>query len=334
MQLYGQVEQLSFTSEALRDNRLGDPHEREVTVYLPPAYDGARTERYPSLYLLAAHGSTGAAFLNWKPWQPNTLQMLDAAIHAGEIPPVILVMPDCWTKLGGSQYLDSAMGKYETYLVQEVVPFVDDHYRTRASRDHRGVLGFSSGGYGALVQGMRNPQTFGALACHSGDIYWEFTCLPKLAELHQALQKYGGVASFLNNVNDIQPKNGPFWTTVMTLCWAMAHGTNPDSFLGFDLPIHLDSGALNRTVWQRWLRFDPLRMAEQPGYLEALRSLRLLFVDVGAADEYQLQVGARLLSQRLTAEGVQHLFEEHAGRHTSADVRFDRSVGLLARALQ
>lgn len=325
------IEQPLFESTALRGNYFNDPTRRTVTIYLPPDYYGSR-ERYATLYLLASHGNTGQSFLNWKPFSENIIQKLDHLIRVGEMPPVIAVMPDCWTMVGGSQYLDSAIGNYETYLIREIVPFIDASYRTRP--EHRGVLGHSSGGYGALVQAMRHPDVFRAAACHAGDMYWEFTCLPILSALHQNLAKFGGAVEFLQAIPQIENRNTVFWNTLMGMCWSMAHGTNPDSPLGFDLPIDEVTGALREEVWERWLQFDPYRMIDHPDAQLALRKQKALLIDAGSYDEYQLQVGARMFAQKLTALRIPHIFEEFSGGHSGSQVRYERSLTLLAGALQ
>ncbi|MBZ0308283.1 MAG: prolyl oligopeptidase family serine peptidase [Anaerolineae bacterium] len=327
------IEQPLLESTALKGNFFNDPTRRPVTVYLPPDYYGSG-ERYVSLYLLASHGNTGQAFLNWKPFSENVIQKLDRMIRSGEMPPVIVVMPDCWTTVGGSQYLDSAIGNYETYLIQEIVPFMDATYRTRASADHRGVLGHSSGGYGALMQAMTHPEVFRAAACHAGDVYWEFACLPMLASLHQNLVKYGGAAEFLRMIPQNENKNSAFWNTLMAMCWSMAHSTLTDSALGFDLPIDETTGALREDIWQRWLTFDPYRRIDRPEAQAALRQMKALLIDAGSYDEFQLQVGARLFSQKLSRLEIPHLFEEFAGSHSGSQVRYERSLTLLAGALQ
>ena len=78
--------------------------------------------------------------------------------------------PTASRALGGNQYVNSsAIGRYADYLTREIIPFVDREFRTLASRDHRGCFGKSSGGYGAIIHGMRYPQYWGAIADHSGD---------------------------------------------------------------------------------------------------------------------------------------------------------------------
>lgn len=326
---YGRIEQHRLESVALRGNRFDDPHIRPVTLYLPPGYDDTN-EPYPVVYMLPAHGKTGQAFLNWKPWESTFPEQLDGWIEAGTVAPCIVVLPDVWTRLGSSQYLNSAIGNYEDYLIQELVPFVDSKVR---GNGRRGLIGHSSGGYGAIVQAMRHPELFHAVACHAADMYWEYTCLPGIAGLHQALAKVGGAAEFLAQVESITPKGGTFWKTVMVMCWAMVHATNPDAELGFDLPIDPTTGALDESVWQRWLAFDPVRMIDDANYQAALRAMRLVYIAAGEYDEYQAQIGARLFSQKLHAAGITHIHEEQPIGHSGSDVPYEHSLGLLVQAL-
>ncbi len=329
------VEQPTITCEALRNNPLGDPVDRRIAIYLPPGYDDSPDRHYPSLYLLSSHGSTGPALLNWQPWDVSIAQQLDALIASGRMAPAIVVLPDLWTRFGSSQFINSAgIGRYEDALAGEIVPFVDVQYRTQPGPDHRGVFGRSSGGYGALVQAMHHPEIFGAVACHSGDLYWEYTCLPGLAKMGQQLAQYGGLDVFIRDIPTIRPKGGTFWELVMTVCWAAAFGSNPDAPHGFDLPIDPDTGALNAVVWARWLAHDPLRKLDDPACADALRGMRLAFIDVGSYDEYQLQVGARLLHRKLDALNIAHEYQEYPDGHRGTHYRYETSLPLLAEALR
>ena len=84
-------------------------------------------------------------------------------------------VPDCCTALGGNQYVNSsALGSYEDYLIQELVPFVDKNFRTKPSAKNRACFGKSSGGYGAMLQGMKHPDVWGAIGNLSGDAYFDF----------------------------------------------------------------------------------------------------------------------------------------------------------------
>ena len=174
----GTIVMLEHRSKVLAENPLGDPHVRRLAVWLPPQYDRRRSgpgARFPVLMDMVGFTGSGPAHLNWKPFSENLAERAARLIHDKRMGPVILVMPDCFTSLGGNQYVNStAVGRYADYLVDEVVPFVDREFRTLASRDHRGCFGKSSGGYGAIIHGMRYARHWGAIADHSGDAYFEF----------------------------------------------------------------------------------------------------------------------------------------------------------------
>src|SRR5512138_3383802 len=103
----------TITSDALRNNPLGDPFVRRVPVYLPPGYANGNT-RYPVVYVLTGFTGRGTMLLNDSAWEDNIAQRMDRLIGAGKVRPMLLVMPDCFTYLGGSQYLNSpAVGRYE-----------------------------------------------------------------------------------------------------------------------------------------------------------------------------------------------------------------------------
>ncbi len=328
------VEQPVLESTVLRDNPLSDPATRRVAVYLPPGYDEALRQRYPVVYLLSSHGHTGPSLMNWRPWDVTIQQQLDDLILNGTTGPLIVVLPDMWTRFGGSQFVNSTgMGRYEDYLIDEIIPFVDARFRTLTDRDHRGVMGRSSGGFGAITQAMHHPEVFSAFACHSGDLYWEYTCLPGISKLHQQLERYGGLDAFIRDIPVIRPKSGGFWELVMTICFAAAFGSNPHSPHGFDLPIDPQTGALDDVEWARWLVHDPVRKVEVPACAAALRRMKLAFIDAGQSDEYQLQVGARLLHHKLAAQGIPHVYEEYPDGHRGTHYRYADSLARLYEVL-
>src|SRR5829696_5015077 len=147
----GTVVAMQHESEVLRDNPLNDPRIRDLFVYVPAGYDAGDT-RYPAVYCLTGFTGRGKMLLNDNAFTPNIAERLDALISSGQIRPMIVVMPDCFTAYGGSQYINStATGNYEDYLTNEIVPFVDANFRTIDDRTSRAVMGKSSGGYGSLI---------------------------------------------------------------------------------------------------------------------------------------------------------------------------------------
>ncbi|HYM80356.1 MAG TPA: alpha/beta hydrolase-fold protein [Candidatus Limnocylindria bacterium] len=331
--MHGQVVMERFESQVLKGNPAGDPHARTVPVYLPPSYAAAKDRRYPVVYVLAGFTGRGRMLLNDNPWSPPLDERMDRLLARGACGEMILVMPDCFTRFGGSQYLDStATGRYEHHLVSELVLHVDQTYRTQADRDHRGVAGKSSGGYGALIQGMRHPEVFGAAACHSGDMMFDYCYRGGVPKFCSQVQQGGGLVAWLERFEaQIQKKDDDF-TALNILGMAAAYSPNPDtSPFGIDLPCDLETGAFRDDVWERWLEHDPLRLIER--HAAALRSLRLLFLDCGTRDEWSLHLGARRFAARLQALGIAHEHEEFDDGHRNVGYRYDVSLPKLAQAL-
>ena len=174
---------LEHTSKVLADNPLGDPYVRTLDVWLPPQYDQlrgrGRGKRFPVVYDLVGFTGGGHSHTNWRAFDENVPERAARLVHERKMGPLIVAFPDCFTSLGGNQYINSsAVGAYADYLTRELVPFVDKELRTLADRAHRGCFGKSSGGYGAMIHGMKYPDCWGAVASHSGDCYFDFVYAP------------------------------------------------------------------------------------------------------------------------------------------------------------
>ncbi len=321
----------TVTSDVLRGNALGDPFTRRVPIYLPPGYENGDT-RYPTVYVLTGFTGRGTMLLNDSAWDENVPQRMDRLIAEGLVRPMILVMPDCFTRVGGSQYLNStATGRYEDHVIQELVPFVDSKYRTIPGRNHRAVLGKSSGGYGSVILAMRHPETLGLMASHSGDMYFELCYKPDLVPTLRGLKKYGGLDSFWERFPTIHPKDHDFNSTLNIIAMAAAYSPNPQAPHGFDLPVDLETGELRDDVWARWLEWDPVYLVDK--HLDALKSLRLIYIDAGLRDEFNLQYGARIFCQRLQERGISFIHEEFDDGHMNVQYRYDVSLKAISDAL-
>lgn len=329
----GRVVRAELRSRCLRGNPLGDPATRVLPVYLPPGYDDSPA-RYPVLYALAGFTGRGAQMLNVTGWGESIEQRLARLQAEHRIGPMIVVFPDCFTRYGGSQYVDSAaVGNYEKYLIDEIVPFVDENFRTLAAPRHRGVFGKSSGGFGAFWHGMRHPDVFGALACHSGDMAFEYCYFPDFPKLLSQCERHGGLVGFRRAFEAAPRKSGEMIGAMNIFAMAACYAPNPQRRpLRFDPPFDVKTGAPDPAVWRRWLAFDPLRIASR--HRRALRRLRLLFVDCGRRDEFHLQWGARQMHARLQALGVPHVYQEFDDGHMDVSYRFDASLPLLWQAVR
>jgi enterochelin esterase-like enzyme len=353
----GQVVTVEYTSRILADNPLGDPATRSFPVWLPPGYHASGKRRYPVFFDLTGYTGSGPAHVAWKAFDENVPEQLARLTARKLMGPVIVVFPDCFTAMGGNQYINSsAIGDYADYLTRELVPFIDDEFNTTGSRDHRAVFGKSSGGYGALAHGMKYPRTWGAVACHSGDAYFDFCYRAEwpvaLTELTRhrksprrngpydlaAQQRHltpgiddGRVRRFLDHIYAKPRPSSTEIMTLMLLCMAATYDPDPDAPNGFLLPFDLESGELIPARWRRWLAHDPVHMVRR--HARNLSSLRGLFIDCGWMDQYHIHFGARQLSRALTQAGIVHRYEEFPDSHSGIDYRMDTSLPFLYRAL-
>ncbi len=330
----GRVETLTISSAALRDNLLGDPHQRTVAVYLPEHYD-AGEERYPLLVGLAGFTGSGLKLLGWQGFGESLPQRIDRLVERGAMGPVILALPDCYTSLGGNQYIDSsALGRWEEFLLEEMLPAVETRFRTLGEPSARAVFGKSSGGYGALIQAMRHGDRWGAVACHSGDINFDLCYRPEMAKALDALARYDGeIGRFVEHLRSANKIGGEEMYALMLLAMSATYDPDPDAPYGVRLPVDPQTCELIPERWERWLEHDPLRLIERPECQDSLRRLKTLFLDCGNKDQYGLHYGARSLARRLTRLGIAHHHEEFDDNHSGVDYRMDRSLPLLYAAV-
>jgi len=331
----GRVVLHRFESALLFNNPAGDPHVRTVPVYLPPSYESDPGRRFPVAYVLTGFTGRGRMLLNDNPWAPSIDDRMDRLISSGACGEMILVMPDCFTRYGGSQYLNStATGPYMDHVVQELVPFVDREYRTLAAREHRGVMGKSSGGYGAWVMAMMHPETFGAMASHSGDCYFEYCYRPDVPKFLSAVQTAGGIDRWFTGFQQKIQKKHDDLTVLNILGMAAAYSPNPATPpFGVDFPCDFDTGVFRDDVWDRWQKLDPFQMLDEERYATALRGMKLVYLDCGTKDEWHLHLGARLMSRKLKAFGIAHQHEEFDDGHMNVQYRYDVTLPKLAKVL-
>jgi len=352
----GEIVVLEHVSAILKDNPLGDPHVRKLAVWLPPGYDATGKRRFSVLYDLVGFTGSGLSHIGWKPFGDNVPERAARLMRADKMGPAIIVFPDCFTALGGNQYVNSsAIGNYADYLTREIIPFVDREFRTLASREHRGCFGKSSGGYGAILHGMKYAKYWGAIANHSGDAYFDFVywhdwpnTLNELARHRRPKRKPGRydalkykrlsdgkddgrIARFLQSVWRKEKLSTAEGHAIMNLCMAATYDADPRAPLGFRVPFNLETGEALPARWRAWRRHDPINLVSR--YARNLKTLRGIYIDCGWRDQYHIHFGSRLLSARLAAARVHHTYEEFDDNHSDIDYRMDSSLPFLYRAL-
>lgn len=330
--LKGRVVTHRFESKVLEGNPWGDPTVRNLPVYLPPS---GTTEGRPLLILLSGYAGAGPLHFQAPRFlSDNRVGQLDRLIRTGTAGEAVMVAPDCLTTLGGSQYLNStATGRYDDYVTREIVPWIQETYRTGPV----GILGTSSGGFGAISLSLRHPDVYRAAASDSGDMYFEYGYLPEFPIAFRVIRKAGGPEALLRRIlrapiDGFGPRH-PMATGLEFMAYAACYSPVDDAPGQFDLPFDLTTGAVRPDVWRRWLSFDPVRMVRQPRYRNALRRLAYLYVDGGEADEWTLEVCARVFAAAARDEGVAVDHVEFSGGHFDVQPRYEAMFPRLIRAL-
>jgi enterochelin esterase-like enzyme len=325
----GEIHRLTLKSRVLENNLLRDPATRIIDVYVPAGRTG---EGLPLLVDLVGFTAGGPAHTNWKNFTENVPERLDRLVAAETMPPAVVVFPDCFTSLGGNQYINSAAtGRWADFLLEEVVPLVEDRFGC-GGRGRRGVFGKSSGGYGAIAHALLYPEFWTAAACHSGDMAFELCYLPEFPGLLRALAKVGGsIEKWVSELRDAPKVRESALHDLMTLAMCATYDPDPDAPYGIRLPVDLQTCELIHERWESWLAWDPVVMVETRG--AGLASLKALYIDCGDADQYNLVYGARRLHRALDRLGISHTYEEFPDNHSAVDYRMDRSLPLLAKAL-
>jgi len=324
----GRVETFTLDSTVVKDNLLGDPGRRRIDVYLPP---GHGAEGLPLLVDLVGFTAGGPAHTNWKNFGENVPERLDRLIANGLMPPVAVAFPDCFTKLGGNQYINSAaMGRYDDFVRLEVVGEVEQRFGC-GGEGKRGVFGKSSGGYGAIVHALLHPDFWSAAACHSGDMGFELCYLRDMPRVLRAVAKAGGIEHWLDAFLANPKPSDDDIHVLMDLAMAATYDPDPTAPYGVRLPVDLHTCEVIAERWDAWMAWDPLVLAERYG--DGLKRLKALYIDCGDIDQFDLVYGARRLHRLLQAKSIAHTYEEFPDNHSSVDYRMDKSLPILAKAL-
>ena len=331
--LRGGFDKLVVESEILADNPLGDPARRPLYVYTAP---GA-SERREVCAIYVIQGFTGQldAWLNREPLEPNMLERVDDLFADESVPPAVVVFVDAWTSHGGSQFINSdGLGRYMDYLCDEVVSFVDSRYPTIAAAEHRGLTGKSSGGYGAMVVPMLRPDVFGGLASHAGDALFETCYLPEFPSVVRTLRDRfeGSWDVYWERFRAAERFEwGRFGGPFETYGYALAYTPDESAPGKAILPFDVATGMLDEEVWERWLEWDPVRIAPQK--LDALAGMKRIYLDAGRSDEYYLDLGARAFARELDKGGIDYTLDLFEGKHGGLQYRYPGAIKELVEAL-
>jgi S-formylglutathione hydrolase len=300
----GTVQRIKVHGKSLEGNLEGDSPDRDVSVYLPPGYDANGNQRYPVVYLLHGYLFTdqywtgkGVSIPGADMPGANAPASMDNLIARGDAKPMIVVMPNAYTTYAGSMYSSSVTtGDWETYIAEDLVAYMDTHYRTIPERLSRGLAGHSMGGYGTIRIGMKRPDVFSSLYIMSACCLINNPPPAPPATSKQTDTTGGGGAS------------------QMIFAWSAAFSPNPKNPPRyFDEPT--SDGHWPPLVVAKWHAASPLAMIDQ--YVTNLRKYQAIMLDVGLQDQYGLTGQNKQLEQMMTDLGIMHTFETYEGDHTN-----------------
>jgi S-formylglutathione hydrolase FrmB len=310
----GQMITDTITSEALKGNKLGDPHTRNMTIYLPPGY-ASSGKMYPVIYLLHGAGGDERSLVD-ELGEALAIFLIDGLINAGSLKEMIIVMPDAGNKYGGSYYLNSELtGNYEDYIVTDLVGYIDGKYRTIRDRSGRAIGGASMGGYGAITLAMKHSEAFSSVAALSPPLGFDIISEAAIPEV---------IRENPDGMSGPGQDSGQYTGYIYALSAALSPNlSNPPFFL--DLPFEYPSNEIIEPVRQRWLIGDPLTMLLR--CKSSLMEMKGIYIDVGDEDLLGFKAAADAFHQELMNMGIEHKYNVYHGDHYANAV--ERAVELL-----
>ena len=233
----GRIEYFNLDSKAIQNNILGDTSERQIAVYLPPSYDKNKSD-FPLFVDIAGFTGSGLSHVAWKAFGESVPQRVERLLSENKMGEVIIAFPDCFTSLGGNQYINSSvLGNWADFLTEELLPEMEQRYQVIKGKQGKALFGKSSGGYGAMIHGMLYADHWSAVACHSGDMAFDLVYLSDFPKTLMHLDRYEGkVSSFMRKVEKSRKMNGNDMHTMMILAMAATYDPAPD--LPYGVPYH------------------------------------------------------------------------------------------------
>ena len=309
----GRIVEDVFTSTSLQGNLIGDTAVRNVNVYLPPGYDRGRD--FPVVYLLHGLPPGHRSYTDSLIWEQSGLgaqfvrpdfpkngfkDWMDQMINSGLLEKMIVVTADASCSYLMSWYSNSELnGNYEDFITQDLVTYIDAHYKTRTNANGRAIMGHSMGGYGAIVLGLKRPDIFSVIAAHSPLVSIEsFKPFIPLIVLENPMGLQG-------------PDPSKFLTSALyatSAAWS-PNLNNPPFFV--DLPFTWPNTEVISGVWSRWSEHDPLQLLST----QNVSALKGLYFDGGNQDEFGFPMFYPLFTTALDDLGVNYTYQSFEGTH-------------------
>ncbi|MEB2780017.1 alpha/beta hydrolase-fold protein [Algoriphagus sp. C2-6-M1] len=295
----GTKERVKVHSKALEGNLIGDPADRDVTVYLPPSYQTDPDRNFPVLYMLHGFTDTDSQWFGWEDHWINLQDVIEQSLSAGSSKEMIVVMPNAYNKFKGSMYASSAtIGDWETFVTQELVSYIDSNYRTLPNKASRGLAGHSMGGYGTLRLGMKYPEVYAAIYALSP------CCMDGGAGSNPEM------ISKLENFTPDQLQDASFFE-IAALATSAAFAPNPQN-PPFYLDLPAKDGSPRQDIINKIIASRTLTTIDH--YIPNLKKLKAIGMDAGTEDR-GISEATQKLHEILDSYQIEHLYESYEGDH-------------------
>lgn len=294
------TDRIKVHGASLEGNLEGNSPDRDVYVFLPPSYDANAGKRYPVVYFLHGYSVGAEAYDGLAKFQ----EAVDQAAAAGN--ETIVVMPDVLTRFKGAMFSASpTTGDFERYVAEDLVSYVDGHYRTIADAQSRGLSGHSMGGYGTLKIAMKYPGIFSS-------IYAMAPC---------CLSPSNMTAEQLQTVASLTPEQVAAGQGFALVAPAQLSAWAPDpKNPPYYVSTSVKDGAADPLLNARLHANSPLVLL--PQYIPAMKALEAIRVEVG--DKDFLLRDDTWMHEELDRFGVKHewqVFEGDHGNRVNARIR-------------
>ena len=305
----------------MRKNAVGDPSTRKVITI-----ENRAMEKTPILIGLAGFYGTSNSFLNRSYMSRDFPSSLERILLSKPNLPFIIALPDTMTSFRGNQYINSpAVGNYEDFIVTDLIPELISRYGKRKI----GLFGKSSGGFGSYTLTVRHPEVFDGFIDVSGDAAFEYCYLKDFPKAISLLSRTS-VRSFLRKMKTKPNPDNDDLLLHSLIAMSAFYSPNKKSEYGFDLPFDPETGVLNESVWEKWLKLDPARTVSRN--IDALKD-KTIVLQTGVKDEFAINLGMKQIHLALEREKVVHFYKAYEAGHFGIDFMYEESIPSLVRGL-
>lgn len=329
----GQLIKIYIDSHSLGNSLVDNFETKKIAVYLPPSYsDTIAKKHYPVVYFLTGYGDCIDLYLNGSFSGFFLNYSMNILINNGTIKEMIFVLIDGVNLMDGSFYENSPVtGNWRDWVAEDVVNYIDYHYRTIRKRESRAICGHSMGGFGAINIGMRNSDTFGLVYALSPGLFDlnglkyqgmfsnEGTIRSSIARM-DGWKNMGSSQALADFKSYIQTeKQGGNWFTCFTYGYGAAFSPDPNANPPFiKYPYYLENNVLkcDSAILKNYENGFGGLASKVTKFKNNFLSLIDFTIDYGINDSYGwICSGCKYMSQLLTAQNIPHQLVSFDGGH-------------------